>query len=116
VLSPQGRLTLQNAENIANTTQTFVVCFFAFLAFMVSLRLFLQNFTGHLTSWLCLCSPVHRNQRHKPKEITNTAYTQTKTTTSTVVGVFLQLHHPNNNHSSNINNKSNNNKKLLLQI
>jgi hypothetical protein len=37
---------------------------------------------------------VHRNQSYKDKEITNMACTKTKTTISTVVGVFLQLHHP----------------------
>jgi len=87
---------LQNAENVANTTQTlsFVSLFFGldgFASFLSSwfctvLRVF-------LTSWLCLCSHFRRNQSHKRKEITNTAYTQTKTTTSTVVGLFLQLHH-----------------------
>ena len=47
--------------------------------------------------FLCCFGRAHRNQSHKRKEITNTAYTETKTTTSTistVVGVFLQLHHP----------------------
>ena len=67
-----------------------VVCFSAFLALMVSPVFFflaLKSFTGFLTSWLCLRSPVHCNQSHKRTEITSTAYTQTKTTTSTVVGV-----------------------------
>ena len=74
-----------------------VVCFQFFLPWwfhQFSVFLALQNFRGFLTSWLCLCPPVHRNQSHKRKEITKTAYTQTKTTTSTVVGVFLQLHQP----------------------
>ena len=60
---------------------------------MFSFFLVLQSFVGFLTSWLCLCSSVHRNHSRECKEITNTANTQTKTTTSTVVGLFLQLHH-----------------------
>jgi hypothetical protein len=60
---------------------------------MFSFFLVLQSFMGFLTSWLRLCSPVHRNHSRERKEITNTANTQTKTTTSTVVGLFLQLHH-----------------------
>jgi hypothetical protein len=44
VLSPQCRLTLQNAEHIANVTQTllFVSDFFC-----------LDGFTSFLSSWLC---------------------------------------------------------------
>jgi len=85
---------LQNAEHIASYCTYHahsVVRFSAFLALIVSPAFFLLGFAklyGFLTSWLCLCSPVHRNQRHKRQEITNEAYTQTKTTTSTVVGVF----------------------------
>jgi hypothetical protein len=62
-----------------------VVCFAVFLALMVSPVFFLLgfaklSFTGFLTSWLCLCWRVHRNQSHNCKEITNRACTQTKTT------------------------------------
>ena len=83
-------------EHIANTRQAFVV--FSPLVWpwwfcMFSFFLVLQSFMGFLTSWLRLCSPVHRNHSRERKEITNTANTQTKTTTSTVVGLFLQLHH-----------------------
>ena len=60
VLSPQCRLTLQNAENIANTTQTalhVVVCFSALFwpwwFRQLSFFLALHSFTGFLTSWLC---------------------------------------------------------------
>ena len=45
-----------------------------------SFFLALLIFTGFLTSWLCLCWRVHRNQSHNCKEITNRACTQTKTT------------------------------------
>ena len=45
-----------------------------------SFFLALLSFTGFLTSWLCLCWRVHRNQSHNCKEITNRACTQTKTT------------------------------------
>ena len=45
-------------------------------------------------SWLHGFVGVHRNQNHKHKETTNTAYTQTKTMPSAVVGVFLQVHQP----------------------
>ena len=73
------------------------LCCFGRAGFASFLFLALQSFTSFLTSWSCLCLPARRNQSHKRKEITNTAYTETKTTTSTistVVGVFLQLHHP----------------------
>jgi hypothetical protein len=54
----------------------------------------LQSFIKVRASWLHGFGGIHRNQNHKHKEITNTAYTQTKTTPSAVVGVFLQLHQP----------------------
>ena len=103
VLSPQCRLTLQNADNIANTPQTFIVRF-SVSTWIVSPVFFLalQNLTEFLTSWLCLCSPFQCNQRHKRKEITNTAYTQAKTTKSTVIVCSF--------------NSNNNNKKLPLQV
>ena len=50
----------------------------------------LGGFASFLSSWLCealygfldfTCSSVHCNQSHNRKKITNTAYTQTKTTT-----------------------------------
>ena len=74
-------------------------CFF-FLA--------LQNLTEFLTSWLCLCSPFQCNQRHRRKEITNTAYTQAKTTKSTVI--VCSFSYTTNSNSNN------NNKKLPLQV
>ena len=54
-----------------------VVCFHFFC---------LDGFTSFLTSWLCLCPPVHRNQSHKRKEITKTAYSSL---------------HPNKDHNIN---------------
>ena len=77
VLSPQCRLTLQNAEHIANATQTLL---------FVSIFFCLDGFTSFLTSWLCFCPPVHRNQSHKRKEITKTAYSSL---------------HPNKDHNIN---------------
>ena len=109
VQSPQCRLTLQNADNIANTPQTFIVRF-SVLTWIVSPVFFLalQNLTEFLTSWLCLCSPFQCNQRHRRKEITNTAYTQAKTTKSTVIVCSFSYTTNNSN--------NNNNKKLPLQV
>ena len=76
-----------------------------FLFCFVPFRFRPSCFRSFLSSWLCKAlesrvswlhgfGGIHRNQNHKHKEITNTAYTQTKTTPSAVVGVFLQLHQP----------------------
>ena len=48
VLSPQCRLTLQNAEHIANATQTLLFVSKLFFALMVS-----PVFYSCLSSWLC---------------------------------------------------------------
>jgi len=75
VPSPQCRFTLPNAENMTNTTQTLL--FVSFLFWLWWFRQFsflaLKSFTDFLAWWLCLCSPVHRNQSHNRKETTNTA-------------------------------------------
>ena len=94
VLSPQCRLRLQNAEHIAHTTQTLLFVSLLFWPWWFRQLSFFLRFAklyGFLTSWLCLCSPVHRNQRHKRRGVVvcsssypnNTPTTATATTKTT---------------------------------